>query len=144
MQTIKDEKNSFGERLREERQRLGHTQDAFGAGAGVTRLTQAKYEKGESSPNVQYLTAIEEMAADINYLLTGNKRSDEISVDVHGKYADLACDILLVLEVMINEKGVKLSPATKAQLVAAIYRNSRVNHPVDVRLVSDLLELAAS
>ncbi|MDD4978785.1 MAG: helix-turn-helix transcriptional regulator [Gallionella sp.] len=144
MQPLNSEKNSFGGRLKEERQRLGHTQDAFGAGAGVTRLTQSKYEKGESSPNVQYLTAIEEMAVDINYLLTGNKRSDVISTDVHGKYADLAADIIMELEVLINAKGVKLPPATKAQLVATIYRNSQVNSPVNTRLISDLLSLAVA
>ena len=144
MQTIDEKMNGFGARLREERQRLGLTQDAFGGEAGVTRLTQSKYEKGESSPNVHYLTLIEEMAADINYLLTGNKRSNEISVDVHGKYADLACDIILELEVMINAKGVKLTPLTKAQLVATIYRNSQINFPVNKRLISDLLELATA
>lgn len=144
MQTINDEKNSFGARLRAERQRLGHTQDAFGAGAGVTRLTQAKYEKGESSPNVEYLIAIEEMAADIDYLLTGNKRNHESGADVHDRYADLAGYIIEEMELMIEAKGVKLSPAKKAQLVAMIYRNSRVNLPVDTRLISDLLALATS
>lgn len=144
MQSHINEKNSFGERLRAERQRLGYTQDAFGAGAGVTRLTQAKYEKGESSPNVDYLIAVEEMAADIDYLLTGERREYKSMDVVHGEYADLAASITEEIETAMIAKGIQLSPAKKGQLVATIYRNSRTGSPVDVRLVSDLLALASA
>lgn len=143
MQTLKDVKNTFGARLRGERERLGHTQEEFGTGGGVTRLTQSKYEKGESSPNVEYLMAIDAMGADFNYLLTGEKHSYKSGEDAHNEHASLASLVVEELEKAIKAKGVIFSPRKKAQLAATIYKHSRLNSPVDKSLVSDLLNLAS-
>lgn len=59
------------ERLKEERERLGFTQDAFGAIGGVSRRAQANYESGERSPDSSYLAAIAKINADIQYIVTG-------------------------------------------------------------------------
>lgn len=146
MQTINDEKNSFCSRLRLERERKGLTQEDFGRLGGVTRLTQSKYESGESSPNVEYLMKIEPYGVDLHFLLNCDtndapRLSTEISIIDSSEIAGL---IVEALETAILEKGVQLSPAKKAHIVSTIYRNSRVNHPVDARLVSDLLALATS
>lgn len=143
MQTSSDKKDAFGARLRAERERLGHTQDKFGAGGGVTRLTQSKYESGESSPDMQYLLAIEAMGADFNYLLTGEKSSFKNAEDAHNEHASLAASVVEELEKAIKAKGAALSPEKKVRLVATIYRNSRLNSPVDKRFISDLLDLAS-
>lgn len=64
---------SFGGRLREERQRLGLSQTAFGEIAGVTKKTQALYESDERSPDGVYLAAIAAAGADVLYILTGQR-----------------------------------------------------------------------
>lgn len=64
---------SFGERLREERTRLGLTQPGLGEIGGVTKKTQMLYEGGERSPDANYLMAIAEEGADITYVLTGQR-----------------------------------------------------------------------
>lgn len=70
--------NYFGKRLREERERLGLNQEAFGAIGGVKKLAQLKYEKGERAPDALYLAAIKNKGVDIVYLLTGER--DELKV----------------------------------------------------------------
>ena len=64
---------SIGERLREERQRLGLSQPAFGEIGGVTKKTQLLYEVGERQPDTLYLAAIEEAGVDVLYVLTGKR-----------------------------------------------------------------------
>lgn len=61
----------MGERLREERTRLGLNQDAFAQQGGITRNTQGSYEKGERNPDSAYLTAMAKAGVDVLYVLTG-------------------------------------------------------------------------
>lgn len=39
--------------------------------AGITRLTQGKYETGKHSPDANYLGAVLALGMDVTYLLTG-------------------------------------------------------------------------
>ncbi|WP_454563038.1 helix-turn-helix domain-containing protein [Pseudomonas sp. AIG] len=64
-----------GERLREERTRLGLNQDAFAQQGGITRNTQGSYEKGERNPDSAYLTAVARAGVDVLYVLTGVRLS---------------------------------------------------------------------
>ncbi len=64
---------SLGERLREERERLGLSQTLFGDLAQVTKKTQMLYEGDQRSPKADYLTAIAEQGIDVQYVLTGNR-----------------------------------------------------------------------
>ncbi|KOQ71566.1 helix-turn-helix transcriptional regulator [Stenotrophomonas maltophilia] len=64
-----------GQRLREERTRLGLTQEAFGALGGVRKQAQIKYEKGERKPDSSYFEGIAAAGADIDYVLTGTPRA---------------------------------------------------------------------
>lgn len=66
-----------GDRLREERDRLGLNQTDFGALAGVSRGTQKAYELGNSSPSVEYLLALQRIEVDVQYVLTGARLSAE-------------------------------------------------------------------
>jgi len=61
----------IGERLREERERLGLSQDAFAAKVGIHRNTQNKYEKGSRSFDMAYLHAIKGIGVDFVYVLDG-------------------------------------------------------------------------
>ncbi|CAG2152588.1 helix-turn-helix domain-containing protein [Ralstonia mannitolilytica] len=63
----------IAERLREERKRLGLTQERFGAEGGVGKLAQLNYEKGERSPDAAYLSAVALLGVDVSYVLTGER-----------------------------------------------------------------------
>ena len=62
--------NNIGSRLREERERLGLSQQALGEIGGVKKLTQLNYEKGDRAPDTIYLTSVAEAGVDIVYVLT--------------------------------------------------------------------------
>ena len=61
----------IGNRLKEERERIGLSQEAFGELGGVKKLAQLKYEKGERAPDTIYLTSLAGVGVDIVYVLTG-------------------------------------------------------------------------
>lgn len=66
-----------GERLREERDRLGLNQTDFGTAAGVSRGTQKAYELETSSPDVRYLMSLQGLGVDVHYVLTGSRVSTD-------------------------------------------------------------------
>ncbi|WP_100783132.1 helix-turn-helix domain-containing protein [Pseudomonas donghuensis] len=66
-----------GERLRQERTRLGLRQDDFAQLGGVNRNTQGSYEKGERNPDVAYLAAVAGAGVDVRYVITGVRTVDD-------------------------------------------------------------------
>ena len=63
----------IGERLKEERKRLGLNQTQFADVAGVQISAQTNYETGKRSPDAAYLTALAAAGVDILYVLTGQR-----------------------------------------------------------------------
>lgn len=62
---------SIGDRLKEERERLGYSQPAFGALGGKTKKTVMQWEGGDQYPNAAFLSAVAAQGADVQYILTG-------------------------------------------------------------------------
>ena len=74
----------IGDRLKEERERLGFSQTEFSAVAGASKNSQYNYEKGERSPDANYLAAVADKGVDILYVVTGERKpkaADSISVE---------------------------------------------------------------
>lgn len=61
----------IGNRIKDERKRLGLSQDAFAKIVGVHRRTQINYESGAREPDTTYLEAISKAGVDVGYVLTG-------------------------------------------------------------------------
>lgn len=100
------EREKLGKRITLERKRLGYTQAEFGKLCGVGSATQYLYEKGQRSPNTDYLLEAKKHGADIKFILmyeeVPSKQLDSIeqlkklfvtadneSRDEFGKLADL-------------------------------------------------------
>ncbi|CND90827.1 XRE family transcriptional regulator [Yersinia rohdei] len=88
-------KNDIGQRLREERERLGLSQVAMGDIGGVKKLTQLKYEKGDSCPDAFYLASLHKFGLDVQYVVIGVRSvtaltSDEMELVSHYRSAPLA------------------------------------------------------
>jgi phage repressor protein C with HTH and peptisase S24 domain len=66
----------LGNRLKEERQRLGLTQGDFGAKLGVSKTSQFNYEAGDRVPDADYLQRALSLGVDVLYVLTGNRLED--------------------------------------------------------------------
>lgn len=74
----------IGDRLKEERLRLGLNQSDFAALAQVAKNSQLNYEKGERSPDAAYLAAVAAAGVDVLYVVTGERKptlADSIPAD---------------------------------------------------------------
>ncbi|MFZ6875395.1 helix-turn-helix domain-containing protein [Undibacterium sp. Di27W] len=65
--------SDLGDRLRDERKRLGLNQLEFADLGGVKKNAQMNYESGERSPDADYLSALLKAGVDVMYVLTGIK-----------------------------------------------------------------------
>ncbi len=63
----------IGNRLREERERLGLTQPVFAELAGAKKRTLIDWEKNVSSPTAVQLAQLAAAGADVLYILTGQR-----------------------------------------------------------------------
>jgi len=62
-----------GERLKQERERLGYSQTEFASMAGKTRKTLFGYETGARSPDAEALAVWAASGLDILYVVTGQR-----------------------------------------------------------------------
>lgn len=70
-----------GERLKEERKRLGYSQEDFAVLAGITRRPYAEWEAGNTSPNATQLAALAAAGADVQYIVTGQHSDMALTPD---------------------------------------------------------------
>lgn len=74
---------SVGIRLKEERKRLGLTQEAMGLACGVAKRTQILFEQDAHLPGGAYFVAADELGVDVTYVLVGRReRLAEADVDL--------------------------------------------------------------
>lgn len=74
----------IGNRLREERERLGFNQTDLATLGGASKNSQYNYEKGDRHPDTAYLAAVAEKGVDVLYVITGKRlpiQSDSLSVE---------------------------------------------------------------
>lgn len=76
--------SKLGRRLREERKRLGMSQEGFAREGGVALNTQFNYETGLRNPDTDYLLKIRDSGADAVYILTGQKVAEYLADDEWG------------------------------------------------------------
>lgn len=65
-----------GSRLKAERLRLRESQESLAEKGGVGKNAQIKYEKGERSPDADYLQLVAQAGVDVLYVLTGTHRPE--------------------------------------------------------------------
>lgn len=71
--------NGIGDRLREERECLGLSQDALARQCGVAPRSQRNYEAGDRLPDAEYLANLLRLGADVNYVLSGTRDREALS-----------------------------------------------------------------
>lgn len=66
-------------RIREERKRLGLNQKQLAEITGLQLLAQSKYERGVTEPKASYFLALQDIGADVYYILTGKREVNSLS-----------------------------------------------------------------
>lgn len=131
----------IGVRLREERERLGFSQQAFAEIGGASKRSQVEWEKGAQVPNAEFLAHIATRGADVTYIVTGvrtlSAKEMEADLDRYGMAWE-------TLEMALEETGREMSPAKKRKAADALYRASKAQMaPSQDQLIALVLDLAA-
>ena len=71
----------IGDRLREERDRLGLSQPNFAALAGTTKQTLFSWETGKTAPDGFQLAAFAAAGVDVLYVITGERGGSNLAHD---------------------------------------------------------------
>ena len=132
---------SIGERLLEERERLGLNQPVLAEMCGVTMRSQRNYEKGERQPDAAYLAAIAAAGADIQYIVTG-KRAAKAGPQPPLDTALLRDCIQVLTEGFANLRR-KPSPAQMAEAILLAYEIARGDGKVMKEKFEPILRLVA-
>lgn len=103
-----DRKLPIGERLREERERLGYSQADFAKAAEVTRKTIFGYEGGERCPPADALGAWADEGLDVLYVVIGRREG-------RSSPSGLTSEQELLLEAFKDMK-----PAKRKKLLASL------------------------
>lgn len=133
---------SIGERIRAERERLGHSQDQWASTADIHRNTQAKYERGEGAPDANYLAAIEEIGADIYYIVTGEKSVYVRAGEALARECAIISNVVEGLEIALESSGRTLSPQKKSRVVSMLFRLAYPSGIVEQRMLDEVIALA--
>ncbi|MBN0091332.1 helix-turn-helix domain-containing protein [Pseudomonas aeruginosa] len=88
----------IGERLSDERRRLGYNQSDFSALAGITRKTLFGYESGERAPDALALAAWAKSGLDVLYVVTGQRQGVPAPAPAQEQEAPLAPDERILLD----------------------------------------------
>ena len=74
---------SVGNRLKEERKRLGLSQEAMGLACGVAKRTQILFEQDAHLPGGAYFVAADGLGMDLTYVMVGRRdRLSEADADL--------------------------------------------------------------
>lgn len=134
--------DTIGARIREERDRLGLSQEEFAALGGVRKRAQIYYEQDERCPDGHYFAAIAAAGADVTYVLTG-ARSAGAPAPTSAPPIDVArlTAVVAELEAALKRHRRLLDPQRKARAVAVLYDYFTKAGPQDAATVDNMLEL---
>lgn len=109
----------FGHRLKEERERLGLTQEAMAKLGGTARASQYLYEQGTRAPNAEYLLRVMQGGADIVYLFAGEK--SELSALNSSVDSDVLTEVIhLVTDNTRKQRKKNIDPTRTLPIVQVI------------------------
>lgn len=105
---------SIGARLKNERLRIGLTQEAFAKLCATSKRQQIKYEKDQQAPGAHYLAAAIHVGVDVVYILT-SKVTDAIESERSRSYESVnRPDRQGISPMNVNYVPTKANPAAKA------------------------------
>lgn len=135
--------DSVGYRLREERGRLELSQTELGEIAGIAKNTQMLYESDKRSPKADYLSAVAEAGVDVQYVITGERRTDGDSSGLID--AGFLAEIADQLDRIIREAGKKAPTGPDyVRMVAEVYNFLAQEGTRDSETTGRLLKLVVN
>ena len=110
--------SGFGVRLKQERERLGLTLSDFAGLAGMTRMTQTRYESGTHLPTVEYLLTSGCNGVDSVFLVTGVTSSNLIPMQNANAFS-VAIDVVAEIS---KRHNVTFPPDFRLRAISQVYQ----------------------
>ena len=114
--------DNIGKRLKEERARIGATQEKMALAGGIQKRAQARYEAGERCPDGHYLSLIAELGVDVNYVLTGKRSKQDVAANNEDSFSNEDLQLLRLIKL--------LAPEQKNETVEDIRKTTQRNQSV--------------
>jgi len=95
---------SVGERIAEERKRLGLSQEAFAKQIGISFSSQRRYEANDRVPNIRYVAALENAGVDVAYVMTGARTPTE-TLSFYSALDRQAAELLVLFSLQLDIGG---------------------------------------
>jgi len=127
--------NSIGERLREERTRLGMNQGDMAQRGGVQRTAQSNYERDDRVPDAAYLALVAAAGVDVLYVVTGERRPSVDDVTLYG-------DAWEALDSALQRYQRNLAPDKKRRAADLLFEAVKAGKG-DTQMLADLVIRAA-
>lgn len=124
----------YGERIKEERQRLKLTQADFAKLAGVSRQSQANYETEEREPGAAYLINLYDQV-DVPYILSGRRSS---AGDIDAKVVEA---ILNAIDGWAAEGKRQIPQDIKADLLTLFLKQAMSTGKIETQWMKQTLRL---
>ena len=110
---------SIGERLREERVRLGMAQPVFAAHAGTTKQTLFSWENGKTAPNAEQLAALASAGVDVMFVLCGARAKPPLQAAEEAllqsyRRCTAAAQVSLLQTAALMAAGIEMQPVPAA------------------------------
>ncbi|HFJ9553613.1 TPA: helix-turn-helix domain-containing protein [Stenotrophomonas maltophilia] len=119
---------SVGVRLKEERKRLGLTQEAMGLACGVAKRTQILFEQDAHLPGGAYFVAADELGVDVTYVLVGRReRLAEADADLLDAWRNASASARAA--VMVALRGV-VTPAATTAAPRTSFKNASIGQQI--------------
>lgn len=132
---------ALGQRLAEERKRLGMSQDAFSKHLGVGRSALGMIETGRSGLDAERLAELgKTLGVDVTYVMTGEPAAIAVAAQINWSLVE---SILKGLYRWADRHRIKLTPERTRLALSVLYRHFAARGVVDDAVLDDTLDLAA-
>lgn len=131
---------NIGERLREEREKIGYSQEKLGAIGGVQKRAQINYEAGERQPDAAYLRGVAQVGVDVQYVLLGVRSANLMEVFVSDEFVnETNSEHARKLLAGMRERGASPTLPTDEQALLDSYRRCKSEARVNLIQIAALL-----
>ncbi|CAN5883046.1 hypothetical protein BH11PSE12_BH11PSE12_18380 [soil metagenome] len=127
----------FSFRLKEERERLGMSQQEAADLSGIRREMWGKYERGTAEPGISVVEHFCTHGADALYIVTGKHALPATPVDT-----DLLRQVIEGIDYALDNNNLSLDTSNKSSLIAVLYEHFSESEKVEQAVVNRFLRVA--
>ena len=134
------ENQTIATRIKEERRRLGLTQQQFADGLNISRSALTFYETARTVPDANFFSRAISNGVDIRYILVGERSAEAASYMLDW---DLFGQIFVDIRQWCSENNVVLSTEKELAIAKLLYTHFSKRGLVDQDFVDQTMKLAA-